>query len=98
MDRQLWESLSPLLDRALDLDPDARAAFLRSLSSSDPLVARALGDLLREHERVLASNFLEASPAVDSFPYSLRGHRVGSYTLERPLGMGGMGTVWLARR
>ncbi|HKE84709.1 MAG TPA: serine/threonine-protein kinase [Vicinamibacterales bacterium] len=98
MDRQLWESLSPLLDRALDLDPDARATFLRSLPSGDPLVTRALRDLLHEHERVLASDFLETSPVVDDFPYSLRGHRVGAYTLERALGMGGMGTVWLARR
>jgi len=98
MDRQLWESLSPLLDRALDLDPDARAMFLRSLPSTDPLVTRALRDLLREHERVLTSDFLEAAPAIDDVPYSLRGHRVGAYTLERALGMGGMGTVWLARR
>ncbi|HEY1305720.1 MAG TPA: protein kinase [Vicinamibacterales bacterium] len=98
MDRQLWESLSPLLDRALDLDPDARATFLRSLPAGDPFVTRALRDLLHEHERVLASDFLETSPVVDEIPCSLRGHRVGAYTLERALGMGGMGTVWLARR
>jgi len=99
IDRQLWESLSPLLDHALDLDRGARASFVRSLQSSDPTIASALQGLLAEHDRVLASDFLEASLVASgaSVPV-LDGQTVGAYTLERPLGMGGMGTVWLARR
>jgi len=99
MDRQLWESLSPLLDQALELEAGARESFLRSLHSTEPTIASALAGLLAEHDRVLASDFLEASlftPAVS--PPVLDGQTVGAYTLERPLGMGGMGTVWLARR
>jgi eukaryotic-like serine/threonine-protein kinase len=99
MDRQLWESLSPLLDQALELEPGARETLLRSLRSSDPAVASVLASLLGEHDRVLASDFLETSPlAAAAIPPSLSGQTVGAYTLERPLGMGGMGTVWLARR
>ena len=97
MDRQLWESLSPLLDRALDLDPGARETLVRSLRSSDPILAAVLTELLSEHQHVLASDFLGASP-VAALPASLDEQTVGAYTLERPLGMGGMGTVWLARR
>ena len=99
MDQGRWHSLSPLLDQALDLAPDSRTQFLESLGSIDPAAAAALRELLLEHEKVVASNFLEGSPisADDSLP-SLAGQTVGAYTLERPIGIGGMGTVWLARR
>jgi serine/threonine protein kinase len=99
MDRPLWESLSPLLDQALDLDAGARESFLRSLQSREPNTALALAGLLAEHDRVVVSDFLEASvfASAASVPV-LDGQAVGAYTLERPLGMGGMGTVWLARR
>jgi serine/threonine protein kinase/tetratricopeptide (TPR) repeat protein len=99
MDRCLWRSLSPLLDQALDLDPDARPAFLALVRSSEPALAVALEELLADDLAVLASNFLE-TPAVtarDLAP-SLAGQTIGAYTLDRPLGAGGMGSVWLARR
>ena len=94
----LWQTLSPLLDRALDLAPDMRSAFLASVRADNETLANALEGLLAEHDQVLASDFLEASVSGESTPPSLAGQRVGAYTLERPLGMGGMGTVWLARR
>jgi serine/threonine protein kinase len=99
LDRRLWQSLSPLLDQALDLDADARPAFLALLRSTDPALAVALENLLADPVGVLASDFLEA-PAVtarDLAP-SLAGQTIGAYTLECALGVGGMGTVWLARR
>ncbi|HEU4829625.1 MAG TPA: serine/threonine-protein kinase, partial [Gemmatimonadales bacterium] len=37
-------------------------------------------------------------PAAPSDPPSLAGTRIGAYTLERRVGQGGMGSVWLARR
>ena len=40
-----------------------------------------------------ARSFLGAPPEV-----TLDGLELGAYTLERPLGQGGMGSVWLARR
>src|SRR5262245_45543838 len=99
IDRRLWESLSPLLDQALDLDPGTRQGFVAALRSIDPILATALEKLLGEHQRVLASDFLEGSLLTSSdLAPSLSGQRIGAYTLERPLGMGGMGTVWLARR
>ena len=97
-DKGLWQRLSPMLDRALDLDPDEQARFLSAVRSEDPDAAAALERLLAEHDQVLASAFLETPLLAGVAPASLAGQTVGAYTLERPIGMGGMGMVWLARR
>jgi serine/threonine protein kinase/tetratricopeptide (TPR) repeat protein len=99
LDRRLWQALSPLLDQALDLTPDERPAFLALLRSSDPALADALEELLADNLQVLTSSFLETPVATArELAPSLAGQAIGAYTLDRPLGMGGMGTVWLARR
>ena len=100
-DRHTWERLSPLLDHLLDLDDAAaRQAFLRDLGRTTPDVAAHLDALLVAHDRAAASGFLAGAPARPGAPAAgaLAGMTVGAYTLERPLGMGGMGTVWLGRR
>ena len=93
----LWQSLSPLLDQALDLEPEARAAFVAMLRRDTPELGDAIDRLLDQHDRLSTSHFLELSPLDDSAT-QLAGQTIGAYTLERPLGMGGMGTVWLAHR
>jgi eukaryotic-like serine/threonine-protein kinase len=97
-DKGLWERLSPMLDRALDLDPADQTRFLSAVRSEDPDAAAALERLLAEHDQVLASAFLETPPIAGLAPATLAGQTAGAYTLERPIGMGGMGMVWLARR
>jgi serine/threonine-protein kinase len=98
LNRALWPRLSPLLDRALDLAPAARDELLAAVRADDTQLAAALERLLVEHERVLASGFLDGPVLPPDAPSSLTGQTVAGYTLVRPLGMGGMGTVWLARR
>src|SRR5688500_9246000 len=98
LNRALWQRLSPLLDRALDLETAPRRDLLAAVRLEDPGLADALEGLLTEHERLLASDFLETPPLDAEAPPSMVGQAVGGYTLVRPLGMGGMGTVWLARR
>src|SRR5688572_3152699 len=97
-DKGFWDRLSPLLDRALELPDADRARFLAEIRGDDADAAAALERLLAEHDQVLASAFLEAPPIAGLVPPSLAGQTVGAYTLERPIGMGGMGIVWLARR
>ncbi len=100
LDRHLWEQLSPLLDQVLDLDGEPRATFVASLGAARPELAAALTRLLAAHDRAAAEGFLAEGPSMADTPaaHALAGFTVGAYTLERPLGMGGMGTVWLGRR
>ena len=91
-----WRVLSPLLDKALELDGEARSNWIRS---QDPEFASRLDFLLREHECLAGENFLE-DRAVELPPadVTLAGQNVGVYTLISQIGQGGMGSVWLAER
>jgi serine/threonine protein kinase len=102
IDPQRWSALSPLLDELLDLAPDGRAARLAEQRALDPVQAEMLAQLMDQLGEIDRKAFLEA-PALTSPPSGhaaddLAGRRVGAYTLDRELGRGGMGSVWLARR
>ncbi len=92
-ERDRWSVLSPLLDRALEMSDADRTAWLESLRSRDPQLAAEVSAVLSGEAEANRSGFLSGPLAV-----SPAGLQVGAYTLERPLGHGGMGSVWLARR
>ncbi len=103
LSESLYARLSPLLDQALDLPPEARTQWLHDLQRESVSVVQALGDILLSGETWKGSgaetpgslhplaSLLEREP-------SLAGVRIGSWTLDRPIGQGGMGSVWLATR
>jgi len=101
-----WAQLSPLLDELLDLPEPARqtrfAAMYAALQADNPALADELASLLASDGQARSGGFLGGamtppSAAMEELA-SPAGQHLGPYVLEAPLGQGGGGSVWQARR
>jgi serine/threonine-protein kinase len=109
MERPAREELRRLLDAfdtALDMDPGRREEWLANLDTNDPPFGLRLRELLAARDSVETKGFMR-EPAWNAVAAALAGAEpgapasateIGGYRLERELGVGGMGAVWLADR
>jgi eukaryotic-like serine/threonine-protein kinase len=91
-----WARVLSLLDEALELAPAQQETWLAAIATDDAALAAQLRELLALHAANCASGFMERSP-LDARKDFL-GSQIGPYAIERLLGRGGMGSVWLGRR
>ena len=106
IDRDRWRQLEPLLDQALELNEHERVPWLAKLRSQSPELAAELSALLARDAAADRQGFLDApleTPVGDTalaridLAAYLQSAFGDKYTIERELGRGGMGRVFLAR-
>ena len=98
LDPARWQAASTYLDEALELDEQARDAWLAALADRDPAIASDVRLLLERHRALEHERFLDGTAPHPLSPPSFAGHTVGAYTVLDPIGQGGMGSVWRAER
>ncbi len=106
---QAMKTLSELMDHALDLDANTRSRWVADLSTGPHAALQPfLADMLAK-QADMETAFMVKPITLPHSPTSLNtvgaglntlatGTRVGPYVLQREVGQGGMGAVWLANR
>ena len=100
-DAARWQRVKDVLATALELPEEGRRPYLDSACAQDPGLRAEVDSLLAAAQD--ATGFIEA-PALAAHGHVLdqaipdTGTAIGPYVIERELGRGGMGVVYLARR
>src|SRR6185295_3677795 len=107
MDRELWKQVDALLEQALEQPPAEREAFVLAASQDNPALRDEVLSLLKAQSQ--ASQFMERSAMnvaahalaqdsrITTIVSTLVGQELATYKIEKLLGAGGMGEVYLAR-
>ncbi len=100
MTNEQWQQVKDIFSVAVEVAADERDSFIEQESGGDDFIIREVRALLASDED--AVGFIE-NPAVAVSQLirdetALAGKKIGSYLIEREIGRGGMGAVYLAER
>ena len=97
-----YQKVKEILADALELDPDERAEFLQSVCAGNEKLRGEIESLMAESEHggEFLENFSVARVIHESVSKDERfiGKSIGRYNIEKEIGRGGMGVVFLAIR
>lgn len=102
MDAARWKQIKEIFHPAIELSGDERMRFVDESCGEDPELRDEVLALLASHD--------EPQPSIDNPSHTVTdfvaglsdenmvGKQIGAYRIEREIGRGGMGSVFLARR
>ncbi len=105
MKNSVWQKIEEIFEKAVELPPTERDAYLIKVCNGDENLRQQIEKLLFADEQT--NHFLDSPIFVsdsfaenieDSVAPSFVGKKVGKYRLIKELGRGGMGAVFLAER
>ena len=96
MDAERWKQIDEIFHAALDHQPSLRAAFLAEACKEDVSLRAEIEALIVSHEK--ESSFFETPPSelAAEFLAKKTSGKIGHYQIEKKIGSGGMGEVYLA--
>src|SRR5215218_5289235 len=98
MTPQEWEKISDIFHSALELEPFRRGEYLDNVCGSNSKLRHEVDSLLKANGEI--DDFID-SPLVDvenesELPPSMTGAYFAHYRIDKSIGRGGMGEVYLA--
>jgi len=111
MNKEFWEIITTILDRALELGHEEQMQFIESECKHDSELKKqvvtflksinkseGLWDELLDSNRALVNELTSSGTELEELKKDSVPDRIGSYKIKRLLASGGMGDVYLAKR